>query len=141
MHAQLLQLSPTLCWTLSMDYSPPGSSFHGDSPGKNVRVGFHSLVQRIFPTQGSNPGLLHCRQILYHLTTLEIHRVWLKKNKSESHCSKLWVVLWFKSHIVSYSQLIWLCTLLGFYWSLGISRFSLAVFTITLIDMIVNLVS
>ena len=28
----------------------------------------HSLLQRIFPIQGSNPGLLHCRQILYHLS-------------------------------------------------------------------------
>ena len=31
-------------------------------------VGCHSLLQEIFPTQGSNPGLLHCRQILYHLS-------------------------------------------------------------------------
>ena len=29
---------------------------------------FHSLLQRIFLTQGSNLGLLHCRQILYHLS-------------------------------------------------------------------------
>ena len=37
------------------------------SSGKNTGVGSHSLCQRIFPTQGLNPGLLHCRQILYHL--------------------------------------------------------------------------
>ena len=36
----------------------------GDSPGKNTGVGYHALLQRIFPTQGSNPGLLHCRQTL-----------------------------------------------------------------------------
>ena len=36
-----------------------------DSPGKNTGVGCHFLLQGIFPTQGSNPGLLHCRQILY----------------------------------------------------------------------------
>ena len=36
-------------------------------PGQNTRVGCHSLLQGIFPTQGSNLGLLHCRQILYHL--------------------------------------------------------------------------
>ena len=35
-----------------------------DSPGKNTGVGHHSLLQGIFPTQGSNPGLLHCRQTL-----------------------------------------------------------------------------
>ena len=47
-----------------MDCSQPGSSVHGDSPGKNTGVGCHALSQGIFPTQGSNPGLLHCRQIL-----------------------------------------------------------------------------
>ena len=38
-----------------------------DSPGKNTGVGCHSLLQGIFLTQGLNTGLLHCRQILYHL--------------------------------------------------------------------------
>ena len=33
---------------------------------KNTRMGCHSLLQRIFLTQGSNPGFLHCRQVLYH---------------------------------------------------------------------------
>ena len=67
-----------LCWAQSlshvplfvtpMDCSPPGSSVHEDSPGKNTAVGGHALLQRIFPTQGSNPGLPHCRQILYQLS-------------------------------------------------------------------------
>ena len=35
---------------------------------ENTGVGCHSLLQGIFPTQGSNLGLLHCRQILYHLS-------------------------------------------------------------------------
>ena len=35
-----------------MDYSPPGSSVHGDFPGKNTEVGCHALLQGIFPTQG-----------------------------------------------------------------------------------------
>ena len=39
-----------------------------DSPGKNTGVGCHSFLQGIFPTQGSNPGLPHCRQILYRLS-------------------------------------------------------------------------
>ena len=39
-----------------------------NSPGKNTGVGSHSFLQGIFPTQGSKPGLLHCRQILYHLS-------------------------------------------------------------------------
>jgi len=42
-----------------MDCRPPGSSVHRDSPGKNTEVGCHAL----FPTQGLNPGLSHCRQI------------------------------------------------------------------------------
>ena len=37
-----------------------------DFPGKNTGVGCHSLPQEIFPTQGSNHGFLHCKQILYH---------------------------------------------------------------------------
>ena len=60
------QSCPTLCDP--MDCSPPGSSVHGDSPGKNTGVGCHALLQGIIPTQGSNPGLWHCRQILYHLS-------------------------------------------------------------------------
>ena len=51
-----------------MGCSPPGSSVHGDSPGKNTGVGCHALLQRIFPAQESNPGLLHWRWILYQLS-------------------------------------------------------------------------
>ena len=39
-----------------------------DSPSKNTGVGSHSLLQWIFPIHGLNSGLLHCRQILYHLS-------------------------------------------------------------------------
>ena len=60
------QSCPTLCDP--MDCSPPGSSAHRDSPGKNTRMGGHSFLQGIFPTQGSNPGLPHCRQIPYQLS-------------------------------------------------------------------------
>ena len=51
-----------------MDYSPPGSSVHRDSPGKNTGVNCYFLLQWIFPTQGSNPGLPQCKWILYHLS-------------------------------------------------------------------------
>ena len=54
--------------------------------------GSHSLLQEIFQTQGSNPGLLHCRQILYHLTHQDrrawqaiVHRV----TKSQTLLKKL----------------------------------------------------
>ena len=39
-----------------------------NSPGQNTGVGSHSLLQGIFPAQGSNAGLLHCRWILYSLS-------------------------------------------------------------------------
>ena len=39
-----------------------------NSPGQNTGVGSLSLLKGIFPIQGSNPGLPHCRRILYHLS-------------------------------------------------------------------------
>ena len=51
-----------------------GSSVHEDSPDKNTGVGCHTLLQRIFQTQGSNSGLLPCRQILYCLSHQESPR-------------------------------------------------------------------
>ena len=45
------------------------------SPGQNTGVGSHFLLQGIFPTQGSNPGLPHSRRILYHLSHQRSPRV------------------------------------------------------------------
>ena len=80
---------PTLCWGRTapthqimqvlvtqscpipwdpMDCSPPGFSVHGILQAKNTALCCPALLQGIFPTQGSNPGLLHCRWILYHLS-------------------------------------------------------------------------
>ena len=56
----------TLChtpWTVAHK-SPLSMGFSG----KNTGVGCHALLQGICPTQGLNPGLLHCREILYHLS-------------------------------------------------------------------------
>ena len=50
---------PTFCAWLLYPYNCPGS---------NTGVGSHSFLQGIFLTQGLNPGLPHCRQILYHLS-------------------------------------------------------------------------
>ena len=58
------QSCPILCDP--MDCIPLGSSVW-DFPGKNTGVGCHLLLQGNFVTQGSNWGLLHCRQILYWL--------------------------------------------------------------------------
>ena len=59
------QSCPTLCDL--MDCSPASSSVHGILQAR-VGVGGHSLLQGMFPTWGSNAGLPHCRQILYHLS-------------------------------------------------------------------------
>ena len=69
LHSKLLASCPTLY--NPMDCSPPGSSIHGESPGKNTGVGCHALLQGIFPTQASNPhymSYIFCigRWILYH---------------------------------------------------------------------------
>ena len=61
------QPCPTLCDP--MDCSQPSFSICGISLGKNTGVGCHAFLQGIFPTQGSNPGLLrllNCRRVLYH---------------------------------------------------------------------------
>ena len=47
---------------------PHGLYSPWSSPGQNTRVGSRSLLQGIFPTQGSNPRLPHSRQILYQLS-------------------------------------------------------------------------
>ena len=49
------QSCPILCDP--MDCSPPGSSVHGDSLGKNIGMGCHALLQGIFQMQGLDPRL------------------------------------------------------------------------------------
>ena len=67
--SEVSQSCPTLCD--SMDCSLPGSSVHGIFPGSSTGVGCHFPLQGTFPTQGSNPGLPHCRQTLYCLSHQE----------------------------------------------------------------------
>ena len=57
------QLCLTLCDPMDTRLLHPW-----DFLGKSTRVGCHFLLQGIFLTQGSNPGLPHCRQTLYHLS-------------------------------------------------------------------------
>ena len=52
------------CSVVSDSLRPHGLHGPWNSPGQNTGVESHSLLQGIFPTQGLNPGLLHCRQIL-----------------------------------------------------------------------------
>ena len=65
--SEVAQLCPTLCDP--MDYNSPRNSL-----GQNTGVGSLSLLQGIFPTQGSNPGLSHCRQIHYQLNHKEAQK-------------------------------------------------------------------
>ena len=56
-------------WSVMSDsLQPHGLYSPWTSPGQNTGVGRLFLLQRIFPTQGSNPGLPHCRWILYQLS-------------------------------------------------------------------------
>jgi len=59
----------TLCDPMDYTYSP------WNFPGQNTGVGSLSLLQRIFQTQGLNPGLPRCRQILYQLSHQESPRI------------------------------------------------------------------
>ena len=84
------QLSPNyctsfkwLCLASSQSHSVVPDSLQSprlfcqwNSPGKNTGVGCHSLLQGIFLTQGSNPGLWHCRQILCHLGYQGSPQIW-----------------------------------------------------------------
>ena len=85
------------CLTLwdPMDCSLPGSSVHGIL---QVRIleWVASLLQGIFLTQGSNPGLLHCRQIPYHL------------RHQGSPCNYL--LQYIPSPFISYPWLIYFCS-------------------------------
>ena len=54
--------------TIALTRRPHGQYSPWNSPGQNTGVGNLSLLHRIFPTQGLNLGLLHCRQILYQLS-------------------------------------------------------------------------
>ena len=53
---------------MSDSLRPHGLYSSWNSPGQNTEVGSLSLLQGIFPTQGSNTGLPHCRPILYQLS-------------------------------------------------------------------------
>ena len=75
------QLCPTLCNPI--DWNSPRNS-----PGQNTEVGSLSLLQGIFPTQGLNPGLQHCRRILYQLSHKEALETYLAEILSGTSSGK-----------------------------------------------------
>ena len=93
-----------LCLTLCdpMDCSPPRLLCPWDSPGKNNGEGSHSLLQGIFPTQGSNRDLSHCRQILYCLSH-QGSSEFGKPHFNGTECS-MWFHIWIKSKMWTVSQ-------------------------------------
>ena len=68
-------------WTVA----PPRLLCPWNSPGQTTQVGSHSLLQGIFPTHGSNPGLPHCRRILYHLSHQAYLNTWGVKLHGMAH--------------------------------------------------------
>ena len=66
--SELLGKPSESCSVMSDSLTPQRLYSPWNSPGKNTGVGCHALLQGIFTTQGSNPGLPHCRWILYQLS-------------------------------------------------------------------------
>ena len=66
--------------------APPSMGF----PGNNTGVGCHFLLQEIFPTQGLNLVLLHCRQMLYHLSYQGSLVIYLQKYEAKNPCPQNW---------------------------------------------------
>ena len=64
-----------------------------NSPAKNTGVGCYALLQGIFLIQRSNPGLPHCRQILYHLSYLGSLNI-PKGMFKGANCGGLWGRKW-----------------------------------------------
>ena len=76
---------------VSNSLRPHGLYSPWNSPGRNIGVGSLSLLQGIFPTQGSNPGIPHCRWILYQLSHKGSPRVLSVQFSSVTQlCPTLW---------------------------------------------------
>ena len=97
------------CWVVSdslQQHGPARLLVHEDSPGRNTGMGFHVLLQGIFPTQGSNPCLLHCRQIIYCLShqgsPLYRYLDIIKKKKLDN---KVWYFIFHKTYHKSFPML------------------------------------
>ena len=78
-----------------MDGSLPVSSVQGSLQARILEWTVHFLLQGIFPTQESNPGLQNCRQILYHLSHRRSSRIleWEVYGEYNLHWIKVWA-LW-----------------------------------------------
>ena len=91
-----------------MDYSPPGSSVHGTLQARIPdKMACHALLQRIFPAQGLNLSLPHCRQILYCLSHQMVTGDWsptLRHISGQIYNSKRYMCPYVHSSTIHNSQ-------------------------------------
>ena len=121
MKVKVAQSCPSLCDPMEL------ASFFcpWNSPGQNSGVGSHSLLQEIFPTQGSNPGFPHYRQILYHLSQQGSPTTF----KSMSNVTSSWFNLkCLVQHLCSIFLSCWEKSLFGGRLSLSVSFFLVIIF-------------
>ena len=86
------QSCPTLCdWPHGLQSSRLFCLW--DFPGKDTGEGCHFLFQGIFQTQGSNPNLLPCRQILYWLNYKDVVLLSLDQIRSDQSLSRVWLFI------------------------------------------------
>ena len=111
---------------------PHGLYSPWNSPGQHTGVGSLSLLQGIFPTQGSNSGLLHCGQILYQLSHKGSPRMleWVaysfssgssqtqESNRCLLHCTQILYQLSYQGYALPNVDCILMCPFcfLGSYW-------------------------
>ena len=115
------KLCPTLetPWTVARQ-APLSMGFLGKSTG----VGCHFLLQGIFPTQGLNLGLLHCRQIVYQLSyevSLQYYSTSLLKKKNPCINGPAY----FKTRVIQGSTVVDFSSLLSLICGVGINTYLL----------------
>ena len=89
------------CSVVSDSLWPHGLYSPWNSPGQNIGVSSLSLLQGIFPTQGSNPGLPHCGWILYQLSSWNIYHLKIFQNHgSISLCCIIYPIIFITLYIV-----------------------------------------
>ena len=93
------QSCPTLCDP--MDYSLPDSSVHGTLQASILEWVAIPFANRLFLTQGSNPGLLHCSRILYHLSQI--------KNTAKESARLGWILVTSLTSCVTTGEGLHLC--------------------------------
>ena len=109
--SQVAQVCPTPCDP--MDCSPPGFSVHGILQARILERVAISFSRGIFPSRASNPGLLHCRQILYYLShIIHITSPWDTDSSSSAWLAFIppphWAcfTLWIEADIIFYSLFV-----------------------------------